>query len=184
MITKSNVGLVIDANIVIDIVRSNPGNMLSAIFREWLTTIVGKIDIPTNGKSIVLFLSPEIKNDYVAGLCRTRQNVGKTLKVDLARRYTRSVKLDTPNRNRFIIKKIPASDIPPHRPRATDRYDRAYLDALVRLKCSNLRKDLEFIIATKDATLSASLWDETSRDTAQEFHIVDTLEDLEAGISC
>ena len=142
------------------------------------------MDVSTRGKAITLFVSPRIIDDYTTGLGNERRSVAKTLKSNFKRKYSRNVKLDTPDKNRFLVKKIMPDTMRGNSPKVADKYDQAYLDLLVHIKNHRLWKDRAIIVASRDEVLLASLQNEAAREHETWLHVAHDLKDLEDLIRC
>lgn len=183
MLTKCNVGLVIDANTIIDIAAACSGNRLTLILQGWLAAVIDRIDAPTRGRAITLFVSSGIQKDYATGLGHARHDAAKTLRLDIKKIITRSVRLRSRDRNRFLVRKLDPAG-PGSSPRAGDKYDQAYLDILAHISDCGLWRDRAVIFATKDAGLLADLQDGAARAGATSLRFAGGKNDLEDEIAC
>lgn len=184
MLTKRSVGLVVDSNIIVDMALPHPGNTLNQILCEWLESLIGKMDVSTRGRAITLFVSSTIMDDYTTGLGSEKHSAAKTFKSHFKRRFARAITLGTPDKNRFLLKKVTPDLTRVRSPRVNDRYDQAYLDILVHIKNSDMWKDRAIIAASRDKVLLASLRDEAARGHETWFHIAQSMDDLEGLIRC
>lgn len=172
----------IDANTIIDTAAACSGDRLALILQGWLAAVIDRIDAPTRGRAVTLFVSSGIRKDYATGLGRAGRDAAKTLRLGIKKITTRSVRLRSRDRNRLLVGKLDPAG-PASSPRAGDKYDQAYLDILAHISDCGLWRDRAVIFATKTGLL-ADLQDGAARAGAMSLRFAGGKNDLEGEIAC
>ncbi|MCY4492122.1 MAG: hypothetical protein OXC46_11780 [Thaumarchaeota archaeon] len=148
MIKKKNIGLVIDTNILVDIVKSSTSGDLVQLLISWIKKIITSMDIHPKGKIITIFASTEILKDYRTGLCRNQYcDLGRRINLVFDRELSHKRFIDRENNIRFSLRKLQTK---PHKKfKLTDKGDERFL-VLLETIMKKQQSDRAIIFASRD----------------------------------
>lgn len=150
MIQTSDLVLILDTNILLEIIDGQKSSRIDQIFSGWIQALCREIDPPPEGKIVTIAVSGEIIDDYRAGLHHRRYTpVAKTLKIIFNRSFSDVVSTGEPGRVRLMLEKVSPGKSEPSR-RVRDPYDRRFLDALIHVAEGKRWKSRQIILASVD----------------------------------
>ncbi len=150
MITKKNVGLVVDTNILIDIAKNSSEKDLKSVLLGWIGGVLERTKDAPQGKMVRLWISRPVIHDYKTGLSKKRLK-GTANQIDflIDKMLTHKIPLPGLDNIHLSIKKTDAGGGDGRR-RMRDRGDEKFLDLTETVLRGSPGSDWGLIVATRD----------------------------------
>ena len=182
MIHTASIVLVIDANILLSIVKKHGSGSLVAALRAWATSIIQRIDPKPRGKTIAVLVTTSILRDYWTGLSHGGYRINQGTKKEFRMYAGKSTTIDNESGIKFSVmvvqekKHVEKIDV-------GDRYDRPYPKLLLTIASEKRWLDRHVIFASNDAKLLGGVRDTVVRKlSSKRFCLAANMSEFEDAI--
>ena len=181
MLSKKNIVIILDANILNDVVGRHNSRSFSEVIKRWLTHVVENMKCPPKGKRVTLAATTKVLRDYETGLIRDKhRDIGKVIVDSFKRSISSKYGLDDEGKTTFSFRMFSPSKKPTNATR--DRYDRQYSSLIESALDHNPWRDYFVIVATRDFHTREDL--ERATVGCSRIRIEDSIKSLEEVIEC
>ena len=181
MLSKKNIVIILDANILNDVVERHSSCSLTEVIKSWLTHVVENMKCPPKGKRVTLAATAKVLRDYETGLIRDEhKDVGKAVVDNFKRAISSKYRLDDEGKTTFSFRMFSSSKKPANAIR--DRYDKQYSGLIESALGYSPWKDYFVIMATRDFRTREDL--ERAMVGCSRIRIEDSIKSLEKAIEC
>ena len=183
MLPSHSLGLIVDTGVVLDILARHPARTLHDSMFEWAASVVGKIDPPPHGRSIIMFVSAGVYRDYKsrlsrAGVATPRSYWHSMRKIKLTRAISRPLRL------LFTIQAVKTDGAEAARWQG-DRFDRPFFALLAAAGRARAWSDRPIIFASRDRDASTHMRNMTvTLGYTDRVHFADGIASCEEMIEC
>ena len=183
MLPSHSLGLIMDTGIVLDVLSGRPEKTLHDAMFEWVAGVVGRIDPPPHGRSIIMFVSAGVYRDYKArlgraGLATPRAYWHSLRKIKITRAVSR------PRQLLFTVQPVKTDDADAGRWKG-DRFDRPFFALLATVGRARAWSDRQIIFASRDRSASSLMRDMAiGLGCGRRVHFADCLPSCEELIEC
>ena len=183
MIKKKDVGLVVDTNILIDIIKAaDPSAPLVDQLVGWVKKIVSETDPRPRGKTVTLFASTKVLDDYSTVLSRLMGKHGKQIRYIFDKKTSSKQPVDAGCRIYMSFRRYNSQASPAPRRRLTHKSDEKFLVLFEDVLKSKKWKDWAIILASRDTATFSEITDITRSD--ERTCLVDSKDGLDKAIEC
>ena len=179
VIHSSNIGMVVDTGIVLDILRLRPGRPLTGTMFEWISEVAGRVAPAPRGKVVTVFISPGVYRDYRARIGNTGTAAGRAPAWNSFRKSTFKKAIDRQNKTFFSMQPVNTEGVDANSWKG-DRFDRSFFTLLAAVGSMRAWCDREIIFASKDRATLAHMRDlMINYDHYQRLHFANDLSSCE-----
>lgn len=182
MLSKKNLVLILDTNILIDLVDAHRSDDLLQILRGWIASIVKMMPYNPKGRIVTLVVSTQVLNDYKSGLGHSGHNkAGKIFTNRFSDLLSHKFSVNEDNNVHLTFFKIPSKENTNSMIR--DKTDRKFLALINQTLLLNKMNDRFIIFATRDASTGRGM-EAALLGRKRRVRVEDSVRDLERAIEC
>ena len=181
MLSKKNLVIILDTNILVDIIDDHRSNNLFQVLENWLTHIIRNMEHTPKGKGVKFVANTNILKEYQTTLIRSGYNdIGRTISDIFKRSIYMKRPLDRKNGTYFSISKISSSG--EHRRTVRDKSDEKFSEIIDKVSKIKRWNDHFIIVATRDTTTKRDL--ETKLNARERTSVEGSIWHLEKTVEC
>lgn len=160
MISKGNILLILDADIMLSILTHNGRDVIDCI-TQWIRTILNQAQCNVDGKTITMLVSRTILSDYHTALGRKgKAGLGVAVKIFFEKSISHKIPVQSVKGKVWVLPFIigDSGDLTPEQKKVKiDKYDKKYVSALNSSLEIGRFSDRLILVASGDYTSSKGM---------------------------